>query len=181
MRRHSISFQSWMLAPPPPPSPISPGLGTLFIATFMYDVATGCAQRHAQEKRRGDKSRGDDCRHASRRRTSWVGVQFGGGHLILDSVGLLRVVERREGLVDGEHGRRERGDDHRLAPPAERLLQQPSQLRVAVRDAHLRGARPRGRRGLLKRSGGAGRMGGVQLFFGGGAPARRPASSPCTP
>ena len=59
----------------------------------------------------------------------------GGDRLVGDALRLLRIVERREALVDRQDGRRERGDDDRLAAAAEGFLEQSRELRVAVGDA----------------------------------------------
>ena len=49
-----------------------------------------------------------------------------------DVFGALGVVERTERLLEVAGGRRHRGDDGRLGAPAQRVLQQPRQLRLSA-------------------------------------------------
>ena len=78
----------------------------------------------------------------------WVDV-FGAGHstvhlahplarnrLVLDPIRTLSIVQRLLRLVRAQRRRRDGCNDAGLAAAAERLLQQPRQLRVPVRPAH---------------------------------------------
>mmetsp|Transcript_40135 Transcript_40135/g.131136 ORF Transcript_40135/g.131136 Transcript_40135/m.131136 type:complete len:1240 (+) Transcript_40135:1393-5112(+) len=95
---------------------------------------------HLDERVRADAAVEPRRLHVGPARAS---VPRGGDHplrghrLVLDAVGALRVAERGERLFAAEDGGRERRDDAGLAAPAEALLQQASQLGVAVRDAAL--------------------------------------------
>mmetsp|Transcript_21413 Transcript_21413/g.73788 ORF Transcript_21413/g.73788 Transcript_21413/m.73788 type:complete len:203 (+) Transcript_21413:1929-2537(+) len=54
--------------------------------------------------------------------------------LVLDRPRAQSILQRRQRLLDGVAARRHRRDQRRLRAAAQRLLQKPSQLRVAVRD-----------------------------------------------
>ena len=56
------------------------------------------------------------------------------GLLVTDVLGAVRVSQRAQRLVVVVVGRRQTGDHQRLGVAAERVLQETSQLGVAVRD-----------------------------------------------